>query len=141
MKFNSMIRWVYFFLCTLFIGYSLVLYQASGTPDSVDYDVKKAASGHLVWQKYNCQACHQLYGLGGYLGPDLTNVYSVKTKGPDYIRALIRSGSKQMPGFQLTEGEMNELLEFLKSTDESGVADPREFKTTASGMIQANEKH
>ncbi len=35
-----------------------------------------AAAGKLLYQKYNCQACHQIYGLGGYMGPDLTNVYS-----------------------------------------------------------------
>lgn len=138
---NLILRITFISLCLLFIWYTLSLYAVAGETRSETYDTKKAASGRLVWQKYNCQACHQLYGLGGYLGPDLTNVYSAKGKGLDYIKALIQSGSKQMPGFQLTEGEMDELLEFLKSTDESGEADPREFKTTATGMIEQDEKH
>ena len=37
-----------------------------------------ACEGKIVFQKYNCISCHQLYGLGGYLGPDLTNVISEK---------------------------------------------------------------
>ena len=24
--------------------------------------------GKTAWQKYNCSACHQIYGLGGFLG-------------------------------------------------------------------------
>jgi hypothetical protein len=34
---------------------------------------------------------------------------------------------------------MNSLIEFLKSTDASGKADPREFKSNKFGMIERNE--
>ncbi|MBL7931164.1 MAG: cytochrome c [Bacteroidia bacterium] len=95
-----------------------------------------AAEGRLVWQKYNCQACHQLYGLGGYLGPDLTNLVSQKGKDESYIKALIRSGTKQMPSFDLSKEEEIKLIDFLKSTNESGIADPRQFNVHASGMIE-----
>ena len=33
-------------------------------------------AGRRVWLANNCQACHQLYGFGGFLGPDLTNAAS-----------------------------------------------------------------
>ena len=98
------------------------------------YNSNIAGEGRLVWQKYNCQACHQLYGLGGYLGPDLTNVYSKEGKGEVYIRAMIASGTAQMPYFSLNENEYNQLVEFLKMTDASGTADPRNFKIEMSGM-------
>ncbi|MCU0359197.1 MAG: cytochrome c [Bacteroidia bacterium] len=137
---NLVLRITYVLLCSLFIWYTFNIYARAGEKRADDFDTNKAASGRLVWQNYNCQACHQLYGLGGYLGPDLTNVYSAGGKGEDYIKALIKSGTKQMPGFHLTELEMEQLMEFLKSTDASGSADPRSFITTRSGMIQQHAK-
>ena len=137
---NSVLRITYVSLCILFIWYTLSIYSGAKEERAENFDTKKAASGRLVWQKYNCQACHQLYGLGGYLGPDLTNVYSAKNKGEEYINALIKSGTKQMPGFHLTALEMEQLMEFLRSTDASGSADPRDFTSSASGMIQQHAK-
>jgi nitric oxide reductase subunit C len=137
---NAVIRITYILLCVLFVGYSVKIYTSRKKNTPVTFDSQKAVSGRLVWQKYNCQACHQLYGLGGYLGPDLTNVYSAREKGVDYIKALIRSGTKQMPGFQVTDSEMEHLIEFLRSTDASGSADPRGFSRTASGMIEHHAK-
>lgn len=99
-------------------------------------NLNEAKSGLLVWQKYNCQACHQLYGLGGYLGPDLTNIYSKKGKGEAYIKAIISSGTKQMPSFNLRADEKKQLLDFLKMANASGIADPRNFNTQMNGMIQ-----
>jgi nitric oxide reductase subunit C len=96
---------------------------------------QRAAEGRLIYEKYNCQACHQLYGLGGYLGPDLTNVYSEPYKGEALIRAFVRSGIKQMPAFKMTDKELDLLVDFLKSVDEGGVADPRQFEITPTGMI------
>lgn len=101
-----------------------------------DTEAKSLAEGRLIWQKYNCQSCHQLYGLGGYLGPDLTNVYSAKGKGELFIRAFLRAGTKQMPAFHLSKEEETNLIAFLKSTDASGIADPRNFVITPSGMIE-----
>lgn len=99
-----------------------------------------AANGRLVWQKYNCQTCHQLYGLGGYLGPDLTNIMSVKGKGVTVLKAMIASGTKQMPAYHLNETEVNNLMEFLKSVDASGVADPRSFQTNSYLIIEQKNK-
>ncbi|MBL7764975.1 MAG: cytochrome c [Chitinophagaceae bacterium] len=99
----------------------------------------KTAEGRLIWQKYNCQSCHQLYGLGGYLGPDLTNILSSPGKDEKLVRAMIYSGTRQMPSFNMPEDELNLLIEFLKSTDASGISDPRQFKATNYGMIEAYE--
>ena len=103
------------------------------------FNKQQAADGRLIWQKYNCQSCHQLFGLGGFLGPDLTNTISQPAKGEKYIRAMIQSGIKQMPAFKIPENELNELMEFLKSTDASGVSDPRSFETDAFGMIHNHD--
>lgn len=110
----------------------------SATPNS-NFDVKVSAEGRLVWQKYNCQTCHQLYSLGGYLGPDLTNVMSHPQKGENLVRAMIKTGTKQMPSFNLSDNEMVQLIEFLKSVDASGTADPRSFVIKSNGMIEHGE--
>ncbi|MDZ4759061.1 MAG: cytochrome c [Bacteroidota bacterium] len=118
-----------------FFSYSLVLYSNKNYTYQSNYDHTKAIDGQLVWQKYNCQSCHQLYGLGGYLGPDLTNIISVKGKDKQYILAIIQSGSKQMPVFHLNEQEKENLITFLISTDASGTADPRTYIKQSNGMI------
>lgn len=52
---------------------------------------------------------------------------------------MVKSGTKQMPAFNLSDKEMDALVEFLKSTDASGIADPRKFKVNNFGMIEGNE--
>jgi len=131
------VRHIYIILCTAFLMYSLSIYlRPLEIRRSDKFDKTLAANGRLVWQKYNCQACHQLYGLGGYLGPDLTNIISKEGKGEAVIRALIKSGTKQMPSYNLEEEEIHLLLEFLKSTDASGLADPRAYETDNYLMIE-----
>ena len=90
-------------------------------------------NGKILWQKKNCISCHQIYGLGGYLGPDLTNVYS--KKGAVYISAILRGGTYIMPNMDLTDSEIEELLAYLKDVDQSGKADPRTFTINTNGTI------
>lgn len=121
-------------LVIAFFAFSINIYLAPLSAEVTDnYDVTLADKGKLVWQKYNCQSCHQLYGLGGYLGPDLTNILGRSNK--EYIQAMIQYGNRQMPVFQLDSGETNALIEFFKCTNASGTADPRHFKVKSDGMI------
>jgi nitric oxide reductase subunit C len=92
--------------------------------------------GKMIWQERNCSACHQLYGLGGFLGPDLTNVYSATGKGPLYIKVFVRSGTTVMPSFDLSDKELEHLAAFLAHVDASGKADPKTFKRNVSGTIE-----
>ncbi|MBL7805988.1 MAG: cytochrome c [Saprospiraceae bacterium] len=128
---------IYISLCACFLGYSASLYQVPAEDSAIlPYDKPRAAEGRLVWQRYNCQSCHQLYGLGGYLGPDLTNVYSAPGKGEAWIRAVTASGNTLMPKYNFTEQEMEDLLVFLRATDHSGKADPRSFDILPNGMTR-----
>jgi cytochrome c1 len=54
---------------------------------------------------------------------------------------MVKSGTKQMPAFSLSDNEMNMLVEFLKSTDASGKADLRNFSISNFGMIEKNENN
>ena len=119
-------------LVTAFLTYSFILYVAP--PRKVDRVNQKAAKGKIVWQQYNCTACHQVYGLGGFLGPDLTNCYSIK--GPDYIKAFLQSGTAIMPDFHLTADQKESLVAYLQQVDGSGKADPRSFTINTNGTIE-----
>ena len=112
---------LFFSLCFLFLCYTIVVYTA-GTASHTDLTLTgKAATGKLIFQEKNCIACHQLYGLGGYLGPELTTVISARGKGRDYARAFIRAGSVRMPNFHLTDEETDCLVEFLSGVDRTAL--------------------
>lgn len=128
----------FFLLLNLgFLAFSISIYlRPAIEAPARDADAALAARGRLAWQKYNCQSCHQLYGLGGYLGPDLTNVYSAPGKGEAYIRAFLKAGVAPMPVFDLPEEEAAQLAAFLKAADASGSAAPRDFIILPTGMIK-----
>jgi nitric oxide reductase subunit C len=81
---------------------------------------KSVVAGWNTWQQKNCQSCHQIYGLGGYLGPDLTNAASAPGKDDKYLKIFIQYGTGKMPNFQLSDSETNNLVAFLKWVDKSG---------------------
>src|SRR5665213_3029864 len=72
---------------------------------------KKAQHGQEVWRKQNCQTCHQLFGLGGFLGPDLTHVterFPVESFG-----AILKNSPAPMPNYTLSDADMRDLYLFL----------------------------
>lgn len=114
-----------------FVGYTIYIYSTlpgHGVSVSAQTD-----TGKMLWQKHNCTACHQVYGLGGFLGPDLTNVFS--EKGPAYIRAFLQNGNLTMPAYVLSEEETLSILAYLKHVDETGKSDPRTFTIRKNGTI------
>lgn len=102
---------------------------------------EKAIKGQKLWQKYNCSACHQIYGLGGYLGPDLTNIVSNPNKGPDYVKAFLNSGVKVMPKFNFTKEEKDEIVEYLKFVDSSGFFPNKNYDINILGWVKIKMKN
>lgn len=100
-----------------FLIYTGFVYT-SGTEVTEIKPTAGAIEGKLIFQKFNCTSCHQFYGLGGFLGPDLTNVMSQGNREP-YIRAVLKSGTQRMPNFKLNDEEINQLVEYLKYTDKT----------------------
>ncbi|MDP6312617.1 MAG: cytochrome c [Phycisphaerales bacterium] len=78
----------------------------------------QAQEGRLLWHAHNCQACHQLYGFGGFLGPDLTNVSA--RVGPDRIEQILLEGSAQMPAFEFDHDHIAAVTAFLSAMNDSG---------------------
>ena len=80
------------------------------------------AAGKHIWETRNCLGCHTLLGEGAYYAPELGNVYT--RRGPEFIKAWMMSqptgapGRRQMPNFNLSDEDLNNLVEFLKYTSE-----------------------
>ena len=118
-------------LSIAFLGYSANLYLED-TVEIVPAN-ELAQEGKILWQDKNCTSCHQLYGLGGHLGPDLTNVY--EKRPVEYIEAFLKSGTKVMPDFHLSQHEIDALVAFLKYTNTTGQSDPTTFTKHLDGTI------
>jgi nitric oxide reductase subunit C len=100
----------------------------------------RASQGELLWQQSNCTACHQLYGLGGYLGPDLTNVISSRGKGENYVKAFLNSGINAMPKFNFDEQEKDDIVAFLTHVDQTGYFPNRGSEFQKSGWVKLKYK-
>ncbi len=79
-------------------------------------------SGKHIWETNNCVGCHSLLGEGAYFAPELGNVY--KRRGEAFIKVWMKAmptgapGRRQMPQFNLTEQQLDDLVAFLKWTSE-----------------------
>ncbi|MDD3459477.1 MAG: cytochrome c [Weeksellaceae bacterium] len=121
-------------LVVSFLAYSFELYVEPPPNGSKKVTIgSPEEQGKMLWQQKNCTSCHQLYGLGGHLGPDLTHVSSQRS--PEHIAAFLMSGTIVMPNYHFSQEEINALMAFLKSVDESGNGDPRTFKLNLDGTI------
>lgn len=120
-------------LCVTFVFYSTYVYtkgtQASHLPP-MNADERRGAE---VYQDYNCSACHQFYGLGGYMGPDLTNVIS--RKGEAYARAFVAAGTASMPNLGLSNDELDAVVDFLGFVDKTGTYPVEEYAVRWYGAV------
>ncbi|MFZ1529889.1 MAG: cytochrome c [Ferruginibacter sp.] len=98
-----------------YLGYSSWVYTGGTENGSMMND--KASMGKELWQQHNCMACHQIFGLGGYLGPELTTVISDSSRGEQYARILLEKGGTQMPDFKFEPRETDAIIEYLKYID------------------------
>ncbi len=78
-----------------------------------------ALEGRHLWHANNCQTCHQLYGFGGFLGPDLTNVAGRADRAR--FDAILTDGSLQMPAFHFSEGEIDALVAYFETLNKTGL--------------------
>ncbi|MDE1461122.1 c-type cytochrome [Spartinivicinus poritis] len=90
------------------------------------------ANGKLIWEENNCIGCHTLLGEGAYYAPELGNVF-YRRGGEDSFKAFFQGwmkaqplnvpGRRQMPQFNLSDQEIDDLAEFLKWTSKIEVND------------------
>ncbi len=127
-------------LVFIFSIYNFFIYSSSKKEKFI-FLSKKALKGEVLWQSNNCWSCHQIYGLGGYLGPDLTNIYSTESKGEKYIKAFLNSGIKSMPKFNFSEDEKNQIIAFLQQIDSTGYYPNKNAIIKNSGWVDIEYKN
>jgi len=107
--------WVFAILFLTYLLYSSWVYTM-GTNRASEMNVRQQY-GKQLYQDYNCQSCHQLFGLGGFLGPELTTVISDKNRGELYAKVLLENGAIRMPNFHFTPVQVDAILDYLKYVD------------------------
>lgn len=84
------------------------------------------AHGKKIWEDKSCVNCHTILGEGAYFAPELGNVW-IRYGGKDDatgaregLKAWMKSqptgiqGRRQMPQFNLSEKELDDLIDFLE---------------------------
>ncbi len=120
-------------LCVSYIFYSAYVYTMGTEASHIDPISDEARHGQELFQQHNCIACHQFYGLGGYMGPDLTNVTSKYS--PAYARAFLVTGTPRMPNFNLAADEVDALVAYLDFVDTTGTYPPQNYEVTWYGTV------
>lgn len=123
---KSMARNIFFggslFFFLLFLGLTFDTVQKLPKYDNSQNVSTEVARGKRVWETRNCIGCHTLLGEGAYFAPELGNVYV--RRGPDFIKAWIQGqptgapGRRQMPQFNLTDQELDDIVAFFKYASE-----------------------
>lgn len=114
---------VFLLLFGMYISYSFIVYT-KGTENTINATAAEQETineGKLLFQKNNCIACHQLYGLGGYLGTDLTTAFSDPNRGEMFIKTFLQAGGRRMPKFNFNKEEIEAITSFLKYIDKTAV--------------------
>ena len=126
---------LYVVLCIGFLVMSLSVYMSTENVDrGAELMSDEVRGGRQLYMDYNCTSCHQIFGLGGYMGPDLTNCYS-SDGGPQRAEMWLRNGFGAMPNLELSDKEITELMAFLKYIDRTGTSPPKEYKINAIGTV------
>ena len=122
-------------LCVLFAGYSINVYTDGTKAPHLDPMSEQARAGQDLFQEHNCIACHQFYGLGGYMGPDLTNVISKYQGNGIVAKSFIMNGTASMPNLGINEEEADQLVAYLEFVDQTGTYPPTDFDIKWWGAV------
>jgi len=115
-------------LLVAFVGQTTLVYT-DDTADRTPPLSELANAGRRLWHEHNCQACHQTYGFGGFLGPDLTNAGRRLTiaRLTEVLDVGPTKGTTQMPAFHMNEEQVEAIHTYLIELDKTGIGVPRAF--------------
>lgn len=129
-------RFLFLALFVSFFFYSANIYTVGTALETAPPASEAALRGGTLFRKNNCWTCHQIYGLGGYMGPDLTNIVNNPDLGPEYARLFIEEGTERMPKFELTETEVDDIIAYLAYAGAAGNYNPKKGKVTWYGTVE-----
>ncbi|HEX6813290.1 MAG TPA: cytochrome c [Planctomycetota bacterium] len=109
-------------LVLAFVGQSTLVYT-DATADAHPRLEATALRGRQLWLDNNCQACHQIYGFGGFLGPDLTNAAARIDR--KRLETMLTVGSGQMPAWHFSKDQIDAIEAFLRAIDRTGIGQAR----------------
>lgn len=90
--------------------------------------------GKHVWEKHSCINCHTLLGEGAYFAPEVGNVWDRwgGRQDPAAAKEMVKSwmqsqpsgapGRRQMPQFNFTPAQLDEIVAYLKYVSEINTA-------------------
>lgn len=105
-----------------FIQALFVWFDVGPRPGSTHAITAQARQGQALFRSHGCQSCHALFGMGGFLGPDLTN--AAARVPPARFDELLQSGSGPMPAYHLQAPDRAALWAYLQALDASGQGTP-----------------
>ncbi len=130
-------RLIFFVLVALFIVQTGLTWSSSTKVITGHGSLNAAAyRGRQLYQEFNCTACHQFYGLGGYMGPDLTNVTRTSGKGATYAKGIILHGTERMPALGISPSQADDLIAYLEAWAASGTYPVRAVNLTPWGTYR-----
>ena len=115
------------FFLVLFVALTVHshLYIVNTSTDSAGL-TEGVERGKRVWEEHSCINCHTLLGEGAYFAPEVGNVW-VRYGGRDdpegareTLKAWMQSqpsgveGRRQMPNFNLSDQELDDLVDFFE---------------------------
>ena len=121
---KGMARNIYFggsvFFILVFLGLTIHTVKILPKADNRENLTEQVVLGKTVWEDNNCIGCHTLLGEGAYFAPELGNVYLRYGESREALKAFIQyrpaqgiPGRRSMPQFNLTEEELDAVVEFL----------------------------
>ena len=74
--------------------------------------------GKQLFNKYGCQGCHSLKGVGGKVGPALDSI--IEDKGKAFVKQKLanpqfNNSASPMPMMSLSEEQISAIVEYIKS--------------------------
>ena len=126
-------------LLASFAGQTALVYL-DDTADKLPALSPLAVQGRHLWHEHNCGVCHQVFGFGGFLGPDLTNAAQRLTRARyDEVLTL---GNAQMPAFHFSSDQIDAIETFLFELDQTGIGVARRAPPINSrALLAALDEH
>ncbi|MDP5219110.1 cytochrome c [Ruegeria sp. 2205SS24-7] len=118
------------FFILIFVGLTIHSHRyIVNTSTASEPLTESVAAGKRVWEDHACINCHTILGEGAYFAPELANVMTRwdvlddRESAFETLKGWMESqptgieGRRQMPNFDLSDEELQNLTDFLIWTD------------------------